>query len=74
MKICKTCNHCKPLYMRHAWSYNKTRLYYCARRDELLTRFIFCEKWQGKICEYNLSSERLEGVQQDIKTIMRLSK
>lgn len=72
MKTCKTCEFCYRLYMRYAWKYDTTKSYYCEERDEIITQFSICKKWRGKILNYDVSAERLNSIQEDIKRIIEL--
>lgn len=72
MKTCKGCAHCYTIYMQCAWRYYKTRTYYCADREELLTHFTPCKKWRGKVRDFDVSPERLTAVQANIAQIIQL--
>ena len=68
---CKTCNNCKPVYGREwYWISHIKPKYYCTVCEQLLQREGCCEKWQRKKTEIDISPQRLEEVEQDIKYLI----
>lgn len=66
-KICKFCGNCKTVYRRGRYKYFKERTYYCTLREEIINRENSCGKWCKRKVEYDLSPQRFDEVQKDIK-------
>ena len=73
-RICKFCNECKMIY-RMLYRPYKLNEYYCVKRDKLTELYNNCELWQKKERRgYDLSAERFEKAEEDIKAILSLTK
>ena len=69
-RTCKNCRFFKVVYdkCRYRFIYSLMYpLYYCSAKDDMIDCKTVCEKWQTKKVEYDISPQRLEGVEQDIK-------
>lgn len=72
-KNCKTCNFCNPLYQRIEYKYWLSRRYICTLSGELTVLSNTCDNWRKKEKAYcDLSPERFEKFEQDIKTLKEL--
>ena len=69
-KSCKTCNECKRVYRKTGLRYWRGKRYYCAAKKILLKNFDGCEKWKKTKIEYDLSKERFDSIEKDIKEII----
>lgn len=68
-KTCRTCSVRKRLYKKFNWSFDSTRLYYCAIGDCLTEMDGSCERWSKRRAEYDLSPRRFDKAEADIKYI-----
>lgn len=68
-KKCKSCGECKRLYQKFGYRYWKAKSYYCALREEVTETGNGCERWRTKKCEYDLSKQRFDEVEEDIKLL-----
>lgn len=72
-RTCKGCHYCKIAYRRYGYRLQYSTIYphyYCIEKDAFIDRRNVCEKWQRKKAEYDLSPQRLEEVEQDIKFLI----
>ncbi len=68
-KICKSCNCCKRLYRILGCGFTEFRLLYCTEREEIISEDFCCGKWSRKRREYDLSPQRFDEVENDIKIV-----
>lgn len=63
-KKCKICAHCRQLYRRRWFAFMRFPSLYCTERRALTEGENFCDKWQKRKAEIDLSSERFEKAEQ----------
>jgi len=68
-KICKFCGNCKTLYRCGRYRLFRIKKYYCVLREEIIDRENSCGKWCKRKVEYDLSPQRFDEVQKDIKEL-----
>lgn len=69
-RTCRTCGARRQMYNRFAWSCAPTKLYYCAVRDDLTDMESSCGEWSKRGIEYDLTPQRFDKAEQDIRYIM----
>lgn len=72
-KTCKDCNHCTRVYTRIWYSFRRLKDCYCMCNAFVVSKDrAACGDWTKKEPEpYDLSNQRFDEVEQDIKAIMR---
>ncbi len=73
-KKCKTCNNCKRVYDKGLYRYFRWNWHYCTKREEVTELKNGCEEWEKRKTEYDLSPQRFDEVENDIKIITALLK
>ena len=73
-KICKFCNACKALYTVGRYRYWKTKLYYCTIADKIVNVKSSCANWHRKHVEYDLSAQRFDEVENDVRMLEKYMK
>ncbi len=73
-KTCKTCNACKQIYRRWCVRFWSDKRYYCAVRREMTKRENSCEDWREKQIAYDLSAQRFDEAERNIKVLMEYFK
>ena len=76
-RSCKNCWFCKTVYRRNGYRLQYSAIYphyYCIEKDTVIDRKNVCGKWQRKKEEYDISPQRFEEVEQDIKFLIELFK
>ncbi len=73
-KTCSTCNACKQIYRRLCLGFFSNKWYYCAVRCEMTKRENSCENWRKKQAVYDLSAQRFDEAERDIKALMEYFK
>lgn len=66
---CKTCDYCKKVYIKFGFRYFHCKRHYCVLLNLLIGIDGGCENWQAQKNEYNLSTQRLHSVEDDIEFI-----
>ena len=73
MKICKTCKFCKRLYRNYCgFFFEPEKKFYCIFRKKIVKSEYFCEKWQKKLTEIDLSAERFDEAFADLRRMIEL--
>ena len=70
MKNCSACNACKRLYRGYWYSYCWNKLFYCTLHKHITQPQSGCVHWQRRRHEYDLSPQRFDEVEQDIKFLL----
>lgn len=72
-KLCKTCAFCKPLFRNYRdFLFERENKHYCLSCEKLVKYSDFCEKWQKKKAEYDLSPQRFQEACADVEKIAEL--
>lgn len=72
-KTCQSCAAFRQINQKSVCRYWKCKLFYCGLRERLLDEAQGCADWKpAKKCEYDLSSQRLQQVEEDIRRIANL--
>ena len=71
-KICKYCGNCKTLYDCGRYRLFRLKKYYCALREEIIDRENSCGEWCKRKVEYELSPQRFDEAEADLKKIFEL--
>ncbi len=71
-KICDKCRHGNRLYRLFYTSYHKDKKILCGLSDNFCDINGFCENWERKGKDYDLSPRRFDKAEQDIKVIFKL--
>ena len=72
-KTCRSCAAFRQTYQKSVCRYWKCKRFYCRLREQLLYEAQGCADWKpAKKCEYDLSSQRLQQVEEDIRRIADL--
>lgn len=72
-RTCKSCRFFKIVYEQCGYRFIYSVMYphyYCTECEQLTDRENVCGKWQRKKAEYDVSPQRLEEVEQDIKALI----
>lgn len=72
-KHCKTCEHCKQVYEKCLYVFWRTDRRYCELCCTLVEREGGCDGWQKKAKTYDLSAQRLDKAEQDIRFLIKHS-
>lgn len=68
-KSCKNCESCKRLYRRYNYTIDRFKGYYCLTKKILIEGDV-CESYKPKRNrEYDLSSDRFDKAEEDIRSI-----
>lgn len=72
-KTCKDCDHCSRVYMKIRYSFRRKKDCYCTRNGFIVSNNrAACDDWTKKLPKpYDLSKQRFDEVEQDIKALMR---
>ena len=71
-KLCKNCNACLKIYRKYHYLFYRYHLNYCIIHDTLTDLENTCDAWQKKAVRFDLSAERFNEIQNDIRTMMHL--
>lgn len=72
-KTCRTCAAFRQTYQKSVCRYWKCKLFYCCFREQILGELQGCADWMpAKKWEHDLSSQRLEKIEEDIRRIADL--
>ncbi len=69
-KACKNCHACHVFYTRYWFQYGLILKHYCNRHNRLTKLTDCCKDWQRKKHEYDLSKERFDAAEENIKYIL----
>lgn len=67
---CKNCLHRYAVYRKSSCGFWKNDFSYCDVKQTLITSAHYCERWQKKTKEYDVSDKRLEQAEKDIKYLI----
>ncbi len=67
---CRSCRFYKRIYEQFNLHYVKCNKHYCTNREELISTKNGCDNWSKRKKEFDLSSERLLKVEEDIKMLI----
>lgn len=73
-RVCRTCGCGKKLYIKFGHYLIPTKSYYCTEREEIICLDDFCENWQKKTNEKDLSVTRFDYVIEDVRRLKELLK
>ncbi len=71
---CRDCFACKRLYDYALYQYSARKEYYCIEKEEMVNLEDSCEKWKKRKLEYDLSLQRIDEVENDVKRMMQMFK
>ena len=72
-KTCQSCAAFRQTYQKSVCRYWKCKLFYCCFREQILGELQGCADWMpAKKWEHDLSSQRLEKIEEDIRRIADL--
>lgn len=69
-KTCKNCHACRLLFTIYWFDISVILKHYCIRHKRLTELSDVCEDWQKKRVEYDLSKERFDAAEENIKYIL----
>lgn len=73
-RICEFCDACKRLYTIGRYRYWRERYYYCMVNDTITNKKGSCEMWKRKKTEYDLSEQRFDEVEKDVRLLIQYFK
>lgn len=72
MKTCKTCGHFKRLYTKYFCFLWRSKLHICTLHNKIADGAC-CENWSRRRVRCDISPQRFESVESDLKALLRLS-
>ncbi len=70
-RICKNCNACRRIYRKGGYFFRKDKMLYCSFSKEMIKAEGRCAHWSKKRAVYDLSSQRFDGVIEDIEFLLK---
>lgn len=68
---CSKCKYLDRYYTKGVKRFNRTEFGWCKKKRESVNVRGCCEMWQARTQEYDLSQQRFDSVQEDIKVLLR---
>lgn len=69
-KTCKNCHACHLLYTMFWLEFSVILKHYCTQHKRLTKLTDYCDDWQKKRVEYDLSKERFDAAEENIKYVL----
>ncbi len=73
-KICKFCHHYKLTFVIYEYLPIKSDVFYCTKRKTVAEENDTCTCWQKKRAEYDLSLQRFEQAEEDVRALINALK